>query len=94
MHAVRSVLVFASQIIAGIAWAGVVSCLFPGGLNIQTQLGGGASISQGLFIEMFLTAHLVFVVIMLAVVKQKSTFLAPVGVGLVLFVNQLVGKCI
>ncbi|ODM20985.1 hypothetical protein SI65_04038 [Aspergillus cristatus] len=29
---------------------------------------------------------------MLAVVKQKSTFLAPVGIGLVLFVNQLVGK--
>lgn len=40
---------------------------------------------------MFLTANLVYVVIMLAVVKSKSTFLAPVGIGLVLFVNQLVG---
>ncbi|KAB8278303.1 aquaporin-like protein [Aspergillus minisclerotigenes] len=91
MHPVRGVLVFASQIIAGIASAGVVSCLFPGPLSVGTRLGGGTSISQGLFIEMFLTAHLVFVVIMLAVVKQKSTFLAPVGIGLVLFVNQLVG---
>ncbi|OGM44052.1 aquaporin [Aspergillus bombycis] len=91
MHPVRGILVFASQIVAGIASAGVVSCLFPGALSVQTRLGGGTSISQGLFIEMFLTAHLVFVVIMLAVVKQKSTFLAPVGIGLVLFVNQLVG---
>ncbi|KAE8342026.1 hypothetical protein BDV24DRAFT_131204 [Aspergillus arachidicola] len=91
MHPVRGVLVFASQIIAGIAAAGVVSCLFPGPLSVGTRLGGGTSISQGLFIEMFLTAHLVFVVIMLAIVKQKSTFLAPVGIGLVLFVNQLVG---
>lgn len=92
MHPVRGVLVFVSQLVAGIASAGVVSCLFPGDLNIGTRLGGGTSISQGLFIEMFLTANLVFVVIMLAVVKQKSTFLAPIGIGLVLFVNQLVGQ--
>lgn len=91
MHPLRGILVFAAQVIAGIASAGVVSCLFPGALNAGTRLGGGTSISQGLFIEMFLTANLVFVVIMLAVVKQKSTFLAPIGIGLVLFVNQLVG---
>lgn len=92
MHPLRGILVFAAQVIAGIASAGVVSCLFPGALNVGTRLGGGTSISQGLFIEMFLTANLVFVVIMLAVVKQKSTFLAPIGIGLVLFVNQLVGQ--
>jgi aquaporin related protein len=51
----------------------------------------GASISQGLFIEMFLTAQLVFVIIMLAVVKHKSTFLAPVGIGLTFFVTEMIG---
>ena len=88
----RGVLVFAAQIVAGIASAGVVSALFPGALNVGTRLGGGASISQGLFIEVFLTAQLVFIIIMLAVVKHKSTFLAPVGIGLVFFVTEMVGK--
>ncbi|OOF91435.1 hypothetical protein ASPCADRAFT_177479 [Aspergillus carbonarius ITEM 5010] len=87
----RGVLVFAAQIVAGIASAGVVSALFPGALNVGTRLGGGASISQGLFIEVFLTAQLVFIIIMLAVVKHKSTFLAPVGIGLVFFVTEMVG---
>ncbi|KAG0159624.1 hypothetical protein PDIDSM_7146 [Penicillium digitatum] len=77
----RGLCVFPAQLVAGIAAAGVVSALFPGPLNCATRLGGGASISQGLFIEMFLTAQLVFVIIMLAVVKHKSTYLAPVGIG-------------
>ncbi|KAE8381926.1 aquaporin-like protein [Aspergillus bertholletiae] len=88
---IRGVLIFASQIVAGIASAGVVSALFPNALNVGTRLGGGTSISQGLFIEMFLTAQLVFVIIMLAVVKHKSTFLAPVGIGMVFFVTELIG---
>ncbi|GAT25171.1 aquaporin [Aspergillus luchuensis] len=88
---VRGVIVFGVQLIAGIAAAGVVSALFPGDLNVGTRLGGGASISQGLFIEMFLTAQLVLIIIMLAVVKHKSTFLAPVGIGLVFFVTEMVG---
>ncbi|KAG2416528.1 hypothetical protein HFD88_007743 [Aspergillus terreus] len=88
---IRGVLVFVAQLVGGIASAGVVSALFPGSLNVATRLGGGASISQGLFIEVFLTAQLVFVVIMLAVVKHKSTFLAPVGIGLVFFVTEMIG---
>ncbi|GIJ88275.1 hypothetical protein Asppvi_007194 [Aspergillus pseudoviridinutans] len=91
MPPLRGVFVFGAQIVAGIASAGVVSALFPGPLNVGTRLGGGASISQGLFIEMFLTAQLVFVIIMLAVVKHKSTFLAPVGIGLTFFVTEMVG---
>jgi len=77
--------------VAGIAAAGVVSALFPGALNVGTRLGGGASISQGLFIEVFLTAQLVFVIIMLAAVKHKSTYLAPVGIGLTFFVTEMIG---
>ncbi|KAI9933529.1 hypothetical protein ASPWEDRAFT_174690 [Aspergillus wentii DTO 134E9] len=88
---IRGVLVFIAQLVGGIASAGVVSALFPGDLNVTTRLGGGASISQGLFIEMFLTSQLVFVVIMLAVVKHKSTFLAPVGIGLSFFVTEMIG---
>ncbi|KAL1849575.1 GABA-specific high-affinity permease [Paecilomyces lecythidis] len=91
LPAVRSVFVFASQLVGGIAAAGVVSALFPGALNVGTRLGGGTSISQGLFIEMFLTAQLVFVIIMLAAVKHKSTFLAPVGIGLAFFVTEMIG---
>lgn len=92
MPPLRSLMVFPAQLVAGIAAAGVVSCLFPGPANFSTRLGGGASISQGLFIEMFLTAQLVFVIIMLAVVKHKSTYLAPVGIGLAFFLCELVGS--
>ena len=40
---------------------------------------------------MFLTAQLVLSVFMLAVEKHKATFLAPIGIGLTLFVDHLVG---
>lgn len=92
MPALRGLFVFPAQLVGGIAAAGVVSALFPGPLNCATRLGGGASISQGLFIEMFLTAQLVLVIIMLAVVKHKSTYLAPVGIGLTFFVAEMIGK--
>ena len=88
---IRSLLVFLAQIAGGLCAAAVVSCLFPGPLSVTTTLGGGTSTSQGLFIEMFLTAQLVFVIIMLAVVKHKSTFLAPVGIGLTFFLCELCG---
>jgi len=91
MPALRGLLVFPAQLVGGIASAGVVSALFPGPLNCATRLGGGTSISQGLFIEMFLTAQLVLVIIMLAVVKHKSTYLAPVGIGLTFFVAEMIG---
>lgn len=42
-------------------------------------------------IEMFLTAELVFTIFMLAAEKHKGTFLAPVGIGLALFVAELSG---
>jgi aquaporin related protein len=40
---------------------------------------------------MFLTALLIFTICMLAVEKHKSTFLAPVGIGIALFVAELAG---
>ena len=88
---VRSVLLIFSQILGGIAAAALVSVLFPGSLNVQTSLGGGTSVVRGLFIEMFLTAELVFTIFMLAAEKHKGTFIAPIGIGLALFVAELSG---
>ncbi|KAK3670723.1 Aquaporin-1 [Recurvomyces mirabilis] len=87
----RAGLVFIAQILGSMAASGVVLCLYPGAMNVSTTLGGNTSIAQGLFIEMFLTAMLVFTILMLAAEKHKGTFLAPVGIGLALFVCELAG---
>ncbi len=41
---------------------------------------------------MFLTMLLVFVILMLAAEKHNATFIAPVGIGLALFVAELAGQ--
>lgn len=82
---------FFTQIVGGIAAAGIVSALFPGAMKVRTTLSEDTSVVRGLFIEMFLTAMLVFTVFMLAAEKHKSTFLAPIGIGLALFVAELSG---
>jgi aquaporin related protein len=41
---------------------------------------------------MLLTAELIFCIFMLAAEKHKATFLAPVGIGLALFIAELAGK--
>ncbi|KAK7515814.1 aquaporin-like protein [Phyllosticta citriasiana] len=87
----RGLLVILAQIAGAIASAGVVSALFPGDLAVRTTLGGGTSIVRGLFIEMFLTLQLIFTIFMLAAEKHKGTFLAPVGIGLSLFIAELAG---
>lgn len=88
---VRACLVAVVQLIAGLAAAGLVSALFPGPLKVATTLHPGTRVVQGLFLEVFLTAQLVFVVIMLASEKHKSTHLAPVGIGIAFFVTELCG---
>ncbi len=85
-------LLITSQILAGIAAAGIVSTLFPGPLSVATSLSADTSVVRGLFIEMFLTAQLVFCIFMLAAEKHRSTFIAPIGIGLALFVAELAGK--
>lgn len=71
--------------------AAVVSAILPGPLSVSTTLGGNTNVAQGLFLEMFLTAELVFVIFMLAAEKHKATYLAPIGVGLALFVSEMCG---
>ncbi|KAL8853392.1 MAG: hypothetical protein Q9221_001709 [Calogaya cf. arnoldii] len=73
-------------------FAAIVSVLFPGPLNVRTSLSPITSIAQGLFIEMFLTAQLVFTIFMLAAEKHKGTFIAPIGIGLSLFIAELTGE--
>jgi len=64
--------------------------MFPTPFNVQTTLGGGTSVAQGIFIEALCTAELVFTIIMLAKEKHRATFIAPVGIGLALFIGELV----
>ena len=71
---IRGMLLFFTQIIGGIVASALVSCMFPGALNVQTTLGGGTSITRGLFIEMMLAAQLVFTIFMLAAEKHKVKY--------------------
>ncbi|KAK4986227.1 Aquaporin-1 [Elasticomyces elasticus] len=88
---VRALLCFVAQMVAGIAAAAVVSAILPGDLSVSTSLGGGTSVARGCFLEMFLTTELVFVIFMLAAEKHKATYLAPIGIGLALFVAEMTG---
>ena len=88
---IRGILITVSQVVGAIASAGVVSALFPGALGVTCSLTAGTSIVRGLFIEMFLTAELVFTIFMLAAEKHKATFIAPIGIGLALFIAEMSG---
>lgn len=88
---VRGGVVVAAQLTGACASAGIVSALFPGDMAVGTTLGGGATPVEGLFIEMFLTAELVFAIFMMAADKNEATFIAPIGIGLALFVSELPG---
>ena len=49
------------------------------------------SVVRGLFLEMFLTAQLVLTVYFLAVEKHRSTYLAPIGIGISVFIAHICG---
>lgn len=51
----------------------------------------GESANIDTVIEMFLTAQLVITIFLLAAEKHKGTFLAPIGIGLSLFIAELSG---
>jgi len=70
----------------------LVSVLFSGGLNVSTTLSTTTTLTQGFFIEMILTAQLVFAIFMLAAEKHAGTFIAPVGIGLAFFIAELIGE--
>lgn len=88
---VRGICLFVAQMLGSLLASVIVRFLFPETFNVRTTLGGGASLVQGVFIEAILTAELVFTIFMLAKEKHRATFIAPVGIGLALFIAELAG---
>ncbi|KAI9733286.1 MAG: hypothetical protein M1834_003370 [Cirrosporium novae-zelandiae] len=91
LPSIRAAIILLAQLLGATTAAAVVSTLFPGPPLFQVGLGSGTSIVRGLFIEMFLTFELVFAIFMLAAEKHKATFVAPIGIGLALFIAELAG---
>ncbi|KAK3670793.1 putative aquaporin-3 [Recurvomyces mirabilis] len=89
---VRGVLLLPVQIIASIIAAGIISAILPGSIRtVETTLTPTMSVAQGVFLEMFLTAIFILNILMLAAEKSKDTFVAPIGIGLTLFVCEIAG---
>jgi aquaporin rerated protein, other eukaryote len=91
---VRGILLFVTQIVGAIIAAYVTQALFTGALNVSTTLSATTTIAQGVIIEMLLTAMLCFTIFMLAAEKHQGNFIAPVGIGLALFIAELTGRFI
>ncbi|KAH7128869.1 aquaporin-like protein [Dactylonectria macrodidyma] len=88
----RAAFLFPAQLLGSLVAGGLVDAMFPGSVaQANTTLGPDTSIARGVFLEMFFTAQLVFVVLMLAVEKSRDTFLAPIGIGLTVFVALIPG---
>lgn len=87
---IRLGLVIVAQLLGSIAASALVVGLLPGdGIAATTGLADDTSVVRGLFIEAFLTAELVFIIFMLAIEKHRATAVAPVGIGLALFICEL-----
>lgn len=91
MNYVRGFLLVGSQVTGSIFSSYLVSVLFPTTFNVRTTLSAQTGLVRGVFIEAILTAELVFAIFMLAKEKHRGTFMAPIGIGLALFVAELVG---
>lgn len=89
---VRGILLFVAQMLGAIVAAYVVQALFTGDLNVSTTLSETTTIAQGVIIEMLLTCQLVFTIFLLAAEKHVGNFIAPVGIGLSLFIAELTGS--
>lgn len=79
------------QMVGGVLAAGLVSAMFPGQLQAGSSLSDSTTPAQGFFIEMTITAELVMTIIMLAVVKSRASFMAPLSIGLALFIGHMIG---
>lgn len=88
----RCVLLSIAQCAGAIAASALVSALYNGGLHAGTSLKPGMSIAQGCICEMICTCQLVFTVLMLAAEKHEATFLAPLGIGLSVFIGEMSSK--
>ncbi|AOW06477.1 aquaporin-like protein [Yarrowia lipolytica] len=87
---VRALCLAITQLLAGMAAAGVADALTPGPVTFINTLGDGVSRTRGMWIEMFCTAQLCLTVLFLAVEKHRATFMAPFPIGMSLFIGHLV----
>ncbi|KAL1607644.1 Aquaporin-1 [Paraconiothyrium brasiliense] len=90
--AVSAAMMIIRAMVASMVAAAIAYGLLPPGSLPVTELGEQTSITQGVFIEMFLTAQIVLAIFMLATEKHKATFIAPVGIGLAVFACVLAGQ--
>lgn len=91
MPLARCLVFIVMQFAGGIVAAWLVAGMMPGKILAQTLKITTTTLVQGTFIEAFLTTLLIMTVFMLSMEKTRSRFLAPVGVGLSLFVANLAG---
>ncbi|KAK4699097.1 hypothetical protein P7C70_g7169, partial [Phenoliferia sp. Uapishka_3] len=77
------------QLLGGIAAAGLANVSTLGPLNVANATSDGVSNGKAVAIELFCTMLLCFTVLMTAVEKSKQTFIAPLVIGLALFIGHL-----
>eukprot|EP01112_Ceratiomyxa_fruticulosa_P009289 TRINITY_DN2420_c0_g1_i2.p1 TRINITY_DN2420_c0_g1~~TRINITY_DN2420_c0_g1_i2.p1 ORF type:complete len:247 (+),score=39.32 TRINITY_DN2420_c0_g1_i2:229-969(+) len=83
-----------AQFSGGIAGAGLLAVSFNATLrgNLGSHdIGNGVDVFGGIVIEFMLTFVLLFVIFSTAVYKKGNVQLAPLAIGLVVFVDHLVG---
>ncbi|CAI4827475.1 CFA_G0057010.mRNA.1.CDS.1 [Saccharomyces cerevisiae] len=85
----RCVVMWVSQIVAGMAAGGAASAMTPGEVLFANSLGLGCSRTMGLFLEMFGTAILCLTVLMTAVEKRETNFMAALPIGISLFIAHV-----
>lgn len=86
----KGIFLTAGQILGAVVASLVVKIIFPGTYVIQTKLGHGASVFQGLLIEAFLTMQLMLAIYFMAVEKHEGNALAALTIGFALFVAEYV----
>lgn len=75
----RTAFLVPAQVLASMDAGGLVTAMFGADLStVNTVLARCTSVTQGLFIDVFMNAQLVFVIPMLAVEKSRDTFITLV----------------
>lgn len=80
-----------AEFAAGLTAAAMVQVMFPKYLRADVQLSPGTSSTQGLFIETVLSAQVILAVLFIKSDKSTAARLAPISIGLALFVDVLTG---
>ncbi|KXS13463.1 aquaporin-like protein, partial [Gonapodya prolifera JEL478] len=86
----KAALYIVAEIAGGIVAAAFISALYPDGVIGVNKLSPDTSLAQAVFIEAFGTFLLISTVFLTAVEKSRITFLAPLFIGLIVFVLHLI----